>query len=51
MPSHFISESISVSDDALASFASELKFQVVGEKLIAVEAYAVQCQAMLEQAK
>jgi hypothetical protein len=51
MPGHFISESILVSDDALTGFASKMKFQTVGEKVIALAAYAVQRQATPEPAK
>ena len=51
MPSHFISESILVSDDALAGFAGKMKFQMVGEKLITLAAYTVQGQTVPEQAK
>lgn len=51
MPSRFIPEAILKSDDALAGLASKIKLQMVGEKVIALAAYAMQRQATPEQAK
>ena len=51
MPSPSTPETILVSDDALAGFAGKMKFQMIGEELIAFAAYAVQGQAIAEPAK
>jgi hypothetical protein len=44
-------QAILVSDDTFTGFASKMKLQMVGEKVIAFAAHAMQCQAMTEPAK